>query len=62
VFNVQSTKIIVDFPYDPGTMIAHEDHHQVLLVVIHKASVLQQDSACGGNLKLLRQVLFDVFG
>jgi hypothetical protein len=52
VSKVQSTKFIVDFTHDPGTMSAHEYHHQVHLVVIHKVSMSQKDSACGGNLKL----------
>ncbi len=50
------------FPHDPGTVVTHEDHHEVLLVVIHKVTVSQEDSACGGNLKLLWRVIFDVFG
>jgi hypothetical protein len=43
-------------------MVAHEDYHQVLLVIIYKVAISQEDSTSGADLKLLWQVLLDIFG
>ncbi len=54
-------KYVLGLSQNPSAMIAHEEHQQFLLLIIHEVVVPQENIARGGDCELVRQILLDFF-